>query len=162
MRLDIAKADTQLPVKPNTVFTITRCWAFPTAIAPLKDGQYAHRNNVPIMVITSTKLKRSGVQKRKEREKKLTKNEKAEIRAMKREDKLKPKPKSKPKAKHKVKKETNVTSKKTKEYIYFDDIDKEHFEGRQCVYIDPGKRDLLTMLGDNGKFYQYSNRKNVM
>jgi len=42
----------QEAVKDRTVFTITRCYEFPSARAPLKDGQNIQRKSVPIIAMS--------------------------------------------------------------------------------------------------------------
>ena len=49
--------------------------------------------------------------------------------------------------------------KKTKsEFPYIDDVNKNELIGKH-IFIDPGKRALLTMVDDNGKYCKYTNRQ---
>jgi hypothetical protein len=48
------------------------------------------------------------------------------------------------------------------EFPYLDELpDKllEHIKDKNKIYIDPGKRDLFKMLGDNGKYFTYSGKQ---
>ena len=45
------------------------------------------------------------------------------------------------------------------EFAYIDDVPKSTFEGKKCIFIDPGKRTLLSMMDDNGNFLSYSNKE---
>jgi transposase len=60
--------------------------------------------------------------------------------------------KDKPKNLKKDKKEANL------EFKYIDEVPKENLQGN-CIIIDPGKRSLLTMMDDSGKFFSYTNRQ---
>ena len=50
-----------------------------------------------------------------------------------------------------------VKPKKIEEFPYIDEVDKSILEGNH-IFIDPGKRTLLTMMNDDGKFLSYTNR----
>ena len=54
--------------------------------------------------------------------------------------------------------------KKTKsmEFPYIDEVDKDEIEKVKHIFIDPGKRSLLTMMDDDGKFLNYTNRQRLM
>ena len=60
--------------------------------------------------------------------------------------KLKLKPNPNPKSKH--------------EFLYIDEVPQVNLQGKH-VFIDPGKRTLLTMMDDNGNFYSYTNRQRI-
>ena len=49
-------------------------------------------------------------------------------------------------------------SKISQEFLYIDEVDKTELEGTH-IFIDPGKRSLLTMMNDDGKFLSYTNKK---
>jgi len=83
------------------------------------------------------------VQKMKEEFKSKTEEEKKEI-------------------KEKIKKRTNV------KYPYLEELNEKQIEElknkkelKQIVYVDPGKRNLLYMLGENGKYFRYSNKERI-
>ena len=85
----------------------------------------------------------------------LSKKEKDKIKATKKEE-------QKEKAK-KIRKENKDKPKKPKqeetpEFPYIDEVPKEQLEGKH-IFIDPGKRDLFSMMDDNGNFFFYSNRQ---
>jgi len=55
---------------------------------------------------------------------------------------------------------TELESKKIKkkeEFPYIDEVDETDLEGTH-IFIDPGKRSLLTMMNDEGKFLSYTNQ----
>lgn len=81
---------------------------------------------------------------------KMSKEKKNELKK-KREEEKKLKPKKKPVKKEQV------------EYIefpYIDEVPKEWIEGKR-IYIDPGKRDLLSITDDDGVTMTYSNKRRV-
>ncbi len=46
------------------------------------------------------------------------------------------------------------------EYPYIDEVYKDELKGKH-IFIDPGKRSLLTMMDDNGIFFSYTNRERM-
>ena len=67
--------------------------------------------------------------------------------------------------KKKVKKEEYAKNKPKKiekpiEFPYIDDVDKEELKGNH-IFIDPGKRTLLNMMNDDGKFFSYTNKQRI-
>lgn len=56
----------------------------------------------------------------------------------------------------------NVKKEKEKyiEFPYIDEVDKNKLISKN-IYVDPGKRDLLTMIDDNGNRFTYSNKQRV-
>ncbi len=56
----------------------------------------------------------------------------------------------------------NKQKKKTKpiEFPYIDEVNKDELNGK-CIYVDPGKRDLLNIIDDNGNRFIYSNKQIV-
>ena len=67
--------------------------------------------------------------------------------------------------KKKVKKEEYIKNKPKKiekpiEFPYIDDVDKEELKGNH-IFIDPGKRTLLNMMNDDGKFFSYTNKQRI-
>ena len=67
-----------------------------------------------------------------------------------------------------IKDTTNIKSVKEKiikntskdEFPYIDDVNKDELQGKH-IFIDPGKRSLLTMVDDNNKFVNYTNREHM-
>jgi hypothetical protein len=59
-----------------------------------------------------------------------------------------------PKQKKDIKKEIQH------EFPYIDEVSKELLNGNH-IFIDPGKRSLLTMMGDNGNFLSYTNKQRI-
>jgi len=54
----------------------------------------------------------------------------------------------------------NNTSKKIDEipeFFYIDEVPKENLNGKH-IFIDPGKKNLLSMMDDDGKFFSYTNK----
>ena len=76
-------------------------------------------------------------------EKKIREKEKAKISKEKRKNNIKP---------------ISEVKRKKAEFEYFDDVDKEELIGKH-IFIDPGKRSLLSMMDNNGKFSSFTNRK---
>jgi len=66
------------------------------------------------------------------------------------------------KEKNKANKTLENKQKKTKqvEFPYIDEVNKHELSGK-CIYIDPGKRDLLNIIDDNGNRFTYSNKQIV-
>jgi len=67
----------------------------------------------------------------------------------------------------KMNKKNNEESKITKsniinksEFPYIDDVNKDELIGKH-IFIDPGKRSLLTMMDDNNKFLSYTNKEHM-
>jgi len=60
--------------------------------------------------------------------------------------------------------QSNTKNKKRKleniEFPYIDEVDKNELEGHH-IYIDPGKRDLLSIIDDNGNRLTYSNKQRI-
>ena len=52
------------------------------------------------------------------------------------------------------------TNKDKQEFPYVEDVPKTELQGKH-IFIDPGKRSLLTMMDDNGKFMFYRNRQRI-
>ena len=50
--------------------------------------------------------------------------------------------------------------KKEEEFPYIDEIPKEQLQGKH-IFIDPGKRSLLTMMDDTGNFMFYRNKQRI-
>ena len=46
------------------------------------------------------------------------------------------------------------------EFPYIDEVDKKDLEGKR-IFIDPGKRDLLSIIDDEGNRFTYSNKQQV-
>jgi hypothetical protein len=57
-----------------------------------------------------------------------------------------------------IKKKQRVIN--TVEFPYIDEVDKKVLEGK-TVYVDPGKRDLFTMIDDDDNMLRYSNKRRV-
>ena len=71
------------------------------------------------------------------------------------------------KNKKEIQKELNKNKPKVKkektnniEFPYIDEVDKKELIGKN-IYIDPGKRDLLSIIDDDGKRFTYSNKQRV-
>ena len=47
------------------------------------------------------------------------------------------------------------------EFPYIDEIDKSILERTKCVFVDPGKKDLMSMIDDEGNRFTYSNKQRV-
>ncbi len=104
--------------------------------------------------INSQDMKRKG----RKAMKGLTKEEKDKIRKEK-----KSKEDEKVKAKSKIA-DDNAPKKKSpkpKEFEYFDDVDIDIIKQKKYVVVDPGKRDLLSMMDTNGNTLKYSNSRRV-
>ena len=81
--------------------------------------------------------------------KELIKEEKEQISKKKKEDKKKT---------NENKDKTKINSNNKTEFSYIDDVNKDELQG-QHIFIDPGKRSLLTMMDDNNKFVSYTNKE---
>ena len=46
------------------------------------------------------------------------------------------------------------------EFPYIDEVSKDELEGKR-IFIDPGKRSLLTMMDDDGNFFSYTNKQRI-
>ena len=77
---------------------------------------------------------------------------------------LKNKKKEEQKNLKKLQSTTQSITKKRKveniEFPYIDEVDKNELEGHH-IYIDPGKRDLLSIIDDNGNRLTYSNKQRI-
>lgn len=81
----------------------------------------------------------------------LNKEEKEEIRNNKKLEQ------SKKEKETEDKKENNI---EIIEYPYIDEVCKDELKGKH-IFIDPGKRSLLTMMDDNGIFLSYTNKERI-
>lgn len=79
-----------------------------------------------------------------------------EKKALNKETKLKTKIKE-PKI---IKNKIEITNVVEEDFPYIEDVAKEKLKGKH-IFIDPGKRTLLTMMDDNGKFFSYTNRQRI-
>jgi hypothetical protein len=58
-------------------------------------------------------------------------------------------------------KQKKATKKKIQhEFPYIDEVSKELLDGNH-IFIDPGKRSLLTMMDDDGNFLSYTNKQRI-
>lgn len=46
------------------------------------------------------------------------------------------------------------------EFPYIDEVSKDFLDGKH-LFIDPGKRSLLTMMDDNGNYFSYTNKQRI-
>jgi hypothetical protein len=97
--------------------------------------------------------------------KKRMKDGKLALKCLTKEEKDKIKETKKEKAKQKrlenkdiLKKSKKEEKKENPEFQYIDEIPKEELQGKH-IFIDPGKRTLLTMMDDDGKFFSYTNKQ---
>ena len=44
---------------------------------------------------------------------------------------------------------------------YIDEVDINELKGRHCIYLDPGKINLLYMIDDYGTRLAYSNKRRI-
>ena len=59
------------------------------------------------------------------------------------------------------KKEKNETKKEVlHEFPYIDEVSKDFLDGKH-LFIDPGKRSLLTMMDDDGNYFSYTNKQRI-
>ena len=59
------------------------------------------------------------------------------------------------------KKEKKETKKEVlHEFPYIDEVSKDFLDGKH-LFIDPGKRSLLTMMDDDGNFFSYTNKQRI-
>ncbi len=96
--------------------------------------------------------KKANMKKAKQEYKGLTKKEKEELKKKKKEKQKKLK-----KLKRIVKK---IPKAKYIEFPYIDEVDKKELKGKH-IFIDPGKRELLSMIDDDGKRLSYTNKQRV-
>jgi len=107
------------------------------------------------------------------KEKKIIKEEKELIINNKKEEQKKLKEEEREREREKEREKTNkdntnIKSVKEKiikntikdEFPYIDDVNKDELKGNH-IFIDPGKRSLLTMMDDNNKFISYTNREHM-
>jgi len=79
-------------------------------------------------------------------------------------NKLTPQQKAKIKEEQKIKRDMDFEKNNKVEFPYIDDLPKYMMDNiknkkKHKIYIDPGKRDIFKMLGDNGKYFTYSSRE---
>lgn len=59
------------------------------------------------------------------------------------------------------KKEKKETKKEVlHEFPYIDEVSKDFLDGKH-LFIDPGKRSLLTMMDDDGNYFSYTNKQRI-
>jgi hypothetical protein len=88
----------------------------------------------------------------------LTKEEKDKIKETKKDEQKEKAKQKRLENKDKPKKSKKEEKKENPEFQYIDEIPKEQLQGKH-IFIDPGKRDLLTMMDDNEMFFSYSNKQ---
>ena len=107
--------------------------------------------------------KKENMRKARQQYKGLLKEERVELKK-KNEGLKKQKEKQRKKIKEKENKPKDKKPKKDKiEYIefpYIDEVDKKKLKGKH-IFIDPGKKDLLSIIDDNGIRLHYSNSRRV-
>ena len=69
------------------------------------------------------------------------------------------------KLKEKNRKRRELEKKETKkevlhEFPYIDEVSKDFLDGKH-LFIDPGKRSLLTMMDDDGNYFSYTNKQRI-
>jgi len=88
----------------------------------------------------------------------LTKEEKDKIKETKKDEQKEKAKQKRLDNKDKPKNSKKEEKKENQEFRYIDEIPKEQLQGKH-IYCDPGKRSLLTMMDDNGKFFSYTNKQ---
>jgi N-acetylmuramoyl-L-alanine amidase len=109
-------------------------------------------------------LHRNYVKEQEDKKKKM-KDGKRALRGLTKEEKETKKEEKQKQQKEKQKEKKPEKNKKEKqkeeqEFPYIDEIPKEQLEGKH-IFIDPGKRSLLTMIDDEGKFFTYTNKQRI-
>ena len=96
------------------------------------------------------------------KKKTLIKEEKAIVNKQKKEEQKKSKDNKKKEAlKSNITNITNIINiTNNVEFPYIDDVNKDELIGKH-IFIDPGKRSLLTMMDDNNKFISYTNKEHM-
>ena len=110
--------------------------------------------------IEGEKIKKLNMKEAKKALKGLSKEEKDKI---KEEKKIKKKEESKQKRlenKDKIYKSKKTLKKENPEFHYIDEVSKEVLEGKH-IFIDPGKKNLFSMMDDNGIYFSYTNKQYI-
>ena len=110
--------------------------------------------------IKSEKIKKLKMKEAKALLKGLSKEEKNKI---KEEKKILKKEESKQKRlenKDKIYKSKIELKKENPEFPYIDEVSKEVLEGKH-IFIDPGKKNLFSMMDDNGIYFSYTNKQYI-
>ena len=110
--------------------------------------------------IEGEKIKKLNMKEAKKALKGLSKEEKDKI---KEEKKIKKKEESKQKRlenKDKIYKSKKTLKKENPEFHYIDEVSKEVLEGKH-IFIDPGKKNLFSMMDDNGSYFSYTNKQYI-
>ena len=110
--------------------------------------------------IEGEKIKKLNMKEAKKALKGLSKEEKDKI---KEEKKIKKKEESKQKRlenKDKIYKSKKELKKENPEFPYIDEVSKEVLEGKH-IFIDPGKKNLFSMMDDNGSYFSYTNKQYI-
>jgi len=118
--------------------------------------------------VKEEKLKKDKMKNGKKALKGLT-NEEKEMKKQEKiiqQNKIKEENKQKRALENKQRKEENIKiNKKSKketqhEFPYIDEVETEELEGKH-IFIDPGKRNLLTMMDDDGNYLSYTNKQRI-
>jgi len=106
--------------------------------------------------IETEKNKKNNMRMARQELKGLTKEQKEKIRE---DKKLLQKEQLKIKKIENKTKENNTSKKidEIPEFFYIDEVPKENLNGKH-IFIDPGKRSLLSMMDDDGNFFSYTNK----
>ena len=110
--------------------------------------------------IQGEKIKKLNMKEAKKALKGLSKEEKDKI---KEEKKIKKKEESKQKRleiKDQIYKSKKELKKENPEFPYIDEVSKEVLEGKH-IFIDPGKKNLFSMMDDNGSYFSYTNKQYI-
>jgi len=138
----------------DTFFTIQpsiKHYSFDYTI--ITDGFSTSLRFIKTDCIEEEQKKKNKMKKAKKEMQGLSKEEKEKIK----EEKKKIQ-KEQLKQKQKEKKDIPKPKQNNQEFLYIDEIPKEELQGNH-IFIDPGKRSLMTMIDDNGKFYSYTNKQ---
>lgn len=74
---------------------------------------------------------------------------------------IKKKKKEEQKLKNKNKPKVKIEKTEYIEFPYIDEVDKSILERKKNVFVDPGKKDLMSILDDEGNRFTYSNKQRV-
>jgi hypothetical protein len=110
--------------------------------------------------IEGEKIKKLNMKEAKKELKGLSKEEKNKI---KEEKKILKKEESKQKRleiKNQIYKSKKTLKKENLEFPYIDEVSKEVLEGKH-IFIDPGKKNLFSMMDDNGSYFSYTNKQYI-
>lgn len=144
----------------NTFFKLHHMNKYVFDYTIITDGYSVSLRFLHTDFVNEERIKKDKMKNGKKRMKGLTEEEK-EIKKQEKQvqqNKLKEENRKRRELQKKEKKETKKEV--LHEFPYIDEVSKDFLDGKH-LFIDPGKRTLLTMMDDDGNYFSYTNKQRI-